>query len=86
MGLFVVVTDAHLHGERKMLGIPPPTRNLGALGTDTSVWFQPSYEAHPGRLMLLEEPKTGHSVTERMWTEGGQWLVTHLIDKARKTT
>ena len=216
-GLFVVVTDAHLHGERKVPGIPPPTKNLGALGTDTSVWFhqsavshtardvskiidalsarsdvdlsrigvagismgsstcmvlawkeprisvvvgmigavdfwwdmtktapgpeqdtkrdafsprvrqlvssidpnlgtrkraiapkalflanghkdqipieqiqkfvkdlEPSYKAHPDRLMLLEELKTGHTVTERMWKEGGQWLVTHLIDKAKK--
>lgn len=217
-GLFVVVTDAHLHGERKIPGIPPPTKNLGALGTDTSIWFhqsavshtardvskiidalsarsdvdlsrigvagismgsstcmvlawkeprisvvvgmigavdfwwdmtktapgpeqdakrdalslrvrqlvnsidanlhsrkraiapkalflanghkdeipieqiqkfvqelQPSYEAHRDRLMLLEELKTGHTVTERMWTEGGQWLVTNLIDKAKKS-
>src|SRR5262249_26872175 len=43
--------------------------------------LQPSYQAFPDRLSLLEEPKTGHSVTERMWTEGGQWLVRHLLEK-----
>ena len=32
-------------------------------------------------LMLLEEPKTGHSVTERMWSEGTNWLVRHLVEK-----
>jgi dienelactone hydrolase len=215
-GLFVVVTDAHLHGERKIPGIPPPTKNLGALSTNTSIWFhqsavahtardvpkiidslsaradvdlsrigvagismgsstcmvlawkeprisvvvgmigavdfwwdmtktapgpeqnekrdalclrvrqlvssidpnlgtrksaiapkalflanghkdeipieqiqkfvkdlRPSYEAHPDQLMLLEESKTGHTVTERMWTEGGEWLVKHLIARAK---
>jgi hypothetical protein len=44
----------------------------------------PSYAAHPDRLALLEEPKTGHSVTERMWSEGGQWLVRHLVEKPRR--
>ena len=43
--------------------------------------LRPSYEAHPDRLALLEEPKTGHSVTERMWSEGTQWLVRHLVEK-----
>jgi dienelactone hydrolase len=43
--------------------------------------LRPSYEAHPDRLHLLEEPKTGHSVTDRMWSEGTQWLVRHLVDK-----
>src|SRR5207248_1864695 len=28
--------------------------------------LRPSYKAHPERLKLLEEPKTGHSVTDRM--------------------
>jgi dienelactone hydrolase len=41
----------------------------------------PSYEAHPERLKLLEEPKTGHSVTDRMWNEGMKWLVLHLVEK-----
>jgi dienelactone hydrolase len=41
----------------------------------------PSYKAHPERLKLLEEPKTGHSVTERMWSEGTKWLVLHLVEK-----
>jgi dienelactone hydrolase len=43
--------------------------------------LRPSYEAYPDRLHLLEEPKTGHSVTDRMWTEGTQWLVRHLVEK-----
>jgi hypothetical protein len=41
----------------------------------------PSYKAHPERLKLLEEPKTGHSVTDRMWSEGTKWLVLHLVEK-----
>jgi dienelactone hydrolase len=43
--------------------------------------LQPSYKEYPDRLMLLEEPKTGHTVTERMWSEGAQWLVRHLLEK-----
>jgi dienelactone hydrolase len=43
--------------------------------------LQPSYQANPERLMLLEEPKTGHSVTDRMWSEGTQWLLHHLVEK-----
>lgn len=43
--------------------------------------LKPSYEAYPERLHLLEEPKTGHSVTERMWNEGTHWLVRHLVEK-----
>lgn len=43
--------------------------------------LRPSYEAYPDRLMFLEEPKTGHTVTERMWSEGTQWLVRHLVEK-----
>lgn len=43
--------------------------------------LRPSYEAFPDRLMLLEEPKTGHSVTDRMWEEGGKWFVRYLIEK-----
>jgi dienelactone hydrolase len=43
--------------------------------------LRPSYEAYPERLHLLEEPKTGHSVTDRMWNEGAQWLVRHLVEK-----
>ncbi len=48
-GFFVVVTDAHLHGERKVPGIPPPTKNLGALGTNTSIWFHQSAVSHTAR-------------------------------------
>jgi len=43
--------------------------------------LRPSYEAYPDRLKLLEEPKTGHSVTDRMWSEGTQWLLRHLVEK-----
>jgi dienelactone hydrolase len=43
--------------------------------------LRPSYKAHPDRLHLLEEPKTGHEVTERMWEEGTQWLLRHLVKK-----
>jgi hypothetical protein len=43
--------------------------------------LRPSYKAHPDRLELLEEPKTGHAVTERMWNEGTRWLVRHLVEK-----
>jgi dienelactone hydrolase len=41
--------------------------------------LRPSYEAFPDRLHLLEEPKTGHTVTDRMWDEGTQWFVRHLV-------
>lgn len=43
--------------------------------------LQPSYNKHPDRLLLLEEPNTGHTVTERMWSQGTQWLVHHLVEK-----
>jgi uncharacterized protein len=43
--------------------------------------LRPSYAAHPDRLRLLEEPKTGHAVTERMWGEGSGWFVRHLVEK-----
>jgi dienelactone hydrolase len=43
--------------------------------------LRPSYEAHPDRLMLLEEPQTGHAVTERMWRESTQWFVRHLVEQ-----
>ncbi len=48
--------------------------------------LRPSYEAHPDRLAFLEEPKTGHSVTDRMWNEGTQWFVRHLIEKPIRTS
>jgi dienelactone hydrolase len=41
--------------------------------------LRPSYEAFPERLHLLEEPKTGHTVTDRMWDEGTQWFVRYLL-------
>jgi len=40
--------------------------------------LRPSYEAFPERLHMLEEPKTGHTVTDRMWEEGTEWFVRHL--------
>lgn len=40
--------------------------------------LQPSYKDHPDRLKLLEEPEKGHSVTDRMWTEGTEFLLRHL--------
>jgi dienelactone hydrolase len=43
--------------------------------------LKPSYETYPDRLAFLEEPNVGHSVTDRMWTEAGQWLVRHLVEK-----
>ena len=41
--------------------------------------LRPSYEAFSERLYLLEEPKTGHTVTDRMWEEGTQWFVRYLL-------
>jgi dienelactone hydrolase len=46
----------------------------------------PTYAAHPDRLKLLEEPDVGHSVTDRMWTEGTQWVVRHLIEQPIRST
>jgi dienelactone hydrolase len=43
--------------------------------------LRPSYKTHPDRLELLEEPKTGHTVTERMWKESTRWLLCHLVEK-----
>jgi dienelactone hydrolase len=43
--------------------------------------LRPSYEAYPGRLALLEEPKVGHAVTKQMWSEATRWLVFHLLEK-----
>jgi dienelactone hydrolase len=43
--------------------------------------LRPSYESHPERLTLLEEPNTGHAVTDRMWDEGTKWLLRHLVEK-----
>jgi dienelactone hydrolase len=40
-----------------------------------------SYETHPERLLLLEEAKTGHAVTDRMWSEGSKWFLRHLVEK-----
>lgn len=48
--------------------------------------LQPSYKAHPDRLMLLEDPKTGHAVTDRMWNEGIKWLIRHLVEKPIRST
>lgn len=43
--------------------------------------LRPDYESFNDRLHLLEEPKTGHSVTDRMWDEGTRWFVRHLMEK-----
>jgi dienelactone hydrolase len=47
--------------------------------------LQPKYKDYPDRLKFLEEPEAGHSVTDRMWTEGTEWLLRHLPpEKARE--
>jgi len=43
--------------------------------------LKPSYQGYPDRLAFLEEPNVGHSVTDRMWSEAGLWLVRHLVEK-----
>lgn len=43
--------------------------------------LQPSYAAHSDRLAFIEEPDVGHTVTNRMWSEGTSWLVRHLQEK-----
>src|SRR5215471_18058410 len=48
-GLFVVVIDAHLHGERKVPGIFPKGKSLGALGDDYSIWVHQTSVAHTAR-------------------------------------
>jgi hypothetical protein len=45
----------------------------------------PGYAAHPGRLKFLEEPMAGHAVTDRMWSEGSQWFVRHLVEKPMRS-
>jgi len=47
--------------------------------------LRPSYEAYPDRLLLLEEPKTGHAVTDRMWSDATLWLLRHLVEKPIRT-
>lgn len=46
--------------------------------------LQPGYKDCPDRLNLLEEPDVGHSVTDRMWNEGAEWLLRHLPPEKRK--
>src|SRR5262249_43415872 len=43
--------------------------------------LRPSYKDYPDRLTFLEEPEAGHAVTDRMWREGTQWLLRHLVEK-----
>jgi dienelactone hydrolase len=43
--------------------------------------LRPAYEKYPERLLLLEEPEAGHTVTDRMWREGTQWFLRHLVEK-----
>jgi hypothetical protein len=48
--------------------------------------IQPLYKGTPDRLKFLEEPEAGHSMTERMWKEGSEWLLRHLIEKPIRST
>src|SRR5438874_3729249 len=48
-GMFVVAIDAHLHGERKIPGLGPQGKNLGALGTDYAIWLHQSSVSHTAR-------------------------------------
>ena len=48
--------------------------------------LQPRYKDAPDRLKFLEEPDIGHSVTDRMWQEGGEWLQRHLVEKPIRPT
>jgi dienelactone hydrolase len=43
--------------------------------------LEPGYKDNPDRLKFLEEPDAGHSVTDRMWKEGAEWLQRHLVEK-----
>jgi dienelactone hydrolase len=43
--------------------------------------LEPRYKDTPDRLKFLEEPDAGHSVTDRMWKEGTEWLQRHLVEK-----
>lgn len=72
-GLFVLAIDAHLHGAKDAIDI----ESIKSFVRD----LRPDYEAFPERLHLLEEPKTGHSITDRMWDEGSRWFVRHLLEK-----
>jgi dienelactone hydrolase len=47
--------------------------------------LRPSYKDNLDRLKFLEEPEAGHSVTDRMWAEGTDFLLRHLPpEKARE--
>jgi dienelactone hydrolase len=46
--------------------------------------LQPSYKDRPEKLKFLEEPDVGHSVTDRMWTEGTDFLLRHLPPEKAK--
>jgi dienelactone hydrolase len=46
--------------------------------------LQPLYRDRPEKLKLLEEPAVGHSVTDRMWNEGSDWLLRHLPPRKNK--
>jgi dienelactone hydrolase len=47
--------------------------------------LRPSYADCPDRLALLEEPEAGHAVTDRMWREGSQWLLRHLVEQPARS-
>jgi dienelactone hydrolase len=46
--------------------------------------LQPRYKDCPDKLRFLEEREAGHSVTDRMWTEGTEWLLRHLPPEKRQ--
>jgi dienelactone hydrolase len=48
--------------------------------------LEPRYKDTPDRLKFLEEPEVGHSVTDRMWKEGTEWLQRHLVEKPIRTS
>src|SRR5262245_2776494 len=48
-GIFAVIVDAHLHGERKVPGLFPQGKNLGKLGEDHAIWLHQSAINHTVR-------------------------------------
>jgi dienelactone hydrolase len=85
---------ASLNPRDRMSAIAPKALFLANGGRDKGIDIQsvkkfvkdlqPSYKDHPDRLKLLEVPEVGHSVTDRMWNEGAEWLLRHLPPEKRK--
>lgn len=79
---------ASLNPRDRMSAIAPKALFLANGGRDKGIdiqsvkkfvkELQPSYKNYPDRLKLLEEPEVGHSVTDRMWKEGTEWLLRQL--------